>query len=330
MRRSAAGWWRPALLVAGVALAAVELRGHLPSPAATWQALRGAAPGWLLAAAALSVLSMAAFAEQQRHLLAAFGVRMPAGASLALTYARSAMAAALPAGSAISAGYAFRQFRARGAGQGIAAAVMLLSALASIAGLALLYLVIAAGLPVWALWLPAVAAVAAACVPVVRAARPAAVAAEPAAEAPAAGGLRRTLRRTVTLAAAVPARRWLTVLAIAALNWLTDLACLLASMHAVGLTVPARTAAIGYLVAQLLRQIPATPGGVGVIEAALIVALTTAGAGAAPAAAAVLIYRVLSCWSVLPIGLACWSALKTRIATAAEPQPMLASGPIGR
>jgi hypothetical protein len=51
---------------------------------------------------------------------------------------------------------------------------------------------------------------------------------------------------------------------------------------------------------------PPTPGGIGVIiEASLIVALTAAGAQAAPAAAAVLVYRLLSCWSVLPIGLLC-------------------------
>src|SRR5213078_1214722 len=53
------------------------------------------------------------------------------------------------------------------------------------------------------------------------------------------------------------------------------------------------------------------PGGIGVIEASRILALTTAGAAAAPAAAAVLIYRLLSCWTILPIGLICWTAQKT-------------------
>ena len=124
------------------------------------------------------------------------------------------------------------------------------------------------------------------------------------------GRLRRTLGDTITLARTVPARRWLGVVALAAVNWLTDLACLLAALQAVGLTVPTRTVVTAYLIAQLVRQIPATPGGIGVIEASLVLALTAAGAAPAPAAAAVLIYRLLSCWTILPIGLICWTAQK--------------------
>jgi uncharacterized membrane protein YbhN (UPF0104 family) len=297
-----ARWWRPVLLLAGVGVAAYSLQGHLPSPSALWQALRGSAPVWLLTAAALSALSMAAFAEQQRHLLAAFGVRIPAARSLALSYARSAMATALPAGSAISAGYAFKQYRARGAPQGVAAAVTVLSAVASTVGLALLYLLILADPPAWTLWLAGgVVLVAGLSVPRVRAAT----------DINATGW-----RRTLALAATVPARRWLTVLGIAAVNWLTDLACLLAAIHAANLAVPVQTTATAYLLAQLIRQIPLTPGGIGVIEASLVVALTTAGAPPAQAAAAVLSYRVLSCWSILPIGLACWNSLKPRLTPA--------------
>ena len=49
-----------------------------------------------------------------------------------------------------------------------------------------------------------------------------------------------------------------------------------------------------YVGIQVLRQIPLTPGGIGIIEAALLAGLIAAGAAAAPAAAAVLIYRVLT------------------------------------
>jgi putative heme transporter len=140
----------------------------------------------------------------------------------------------------------------------------------------------------------------------------------PAAGRPALRRLRRTLGETAALARTVPTGRWLAVIALAAVNWLTDLACLLAAVHAVGLSVSAGTVATAYLAAQLIRQIPATPGGIGVIEAGLILALTTAGAAAAPAAAAVLIYRLLSCWMVLPIGLICWTAQNPAAAPAAR------------
>ena len=311
------------LLTVGILLAVLELRGRLPGPASIGTALTAAAPGWLVVAAALQLVSMAAFAEQQRHLLAAFGVRMTPAASVAVSYASSAMATALPGGSAVSAGYAFRQYRARGASRTVAAAVMLLSGVASVAGLALLYagdalawaapsrISLAWTSPFWPVLGLAVAAVAG-IVAGLRAIRPT--------QGPSTLGrpetlgrsktldrLRRTLHETATLAATVPVRRWAAVIGLAALNWLTDLACLLASVHAVGPAVPVRSVATAYLVAQLVRHIPLTPGGIGIVEAGLIVALTTAGAAAAPAAAAVLLYRLFSCWVILPIGLICWT-----------------------
>jgi len=304
-------------------VAAVELRDHLPGPAATWAVLREAEPAWLLAALALETVSMVMFAEQQRRLLGAFGVSMPARAVLAVSYARSAMSTALPGGSAVSAGYAFQRYRAHGASHPIAAAVMLLSGVASIAGICLLY----AGAAVY--WTsvsgPALAVLAALVVASVAAwrLRRTTIPPEPAPATTRLARLRRTVRETATLATMVPAGRWLAVLALAALNWLTDLACLLVSVHAIGLTVSARTVATAYLVAQLARQIPLTPGGIGVIEAGLVLALTTAGAAAAPAAAAVLVYRLVSCWLILPIGLACWTAMRTDHPLSSNPGHLL-------
>lgn len=340
-------WWRLALVTVGIGVAIVALRGHLPDLAATWTALRQASPAWLMAAAVLQVASMAAFAEQQRGLLAAFGVRMPAAASLAVSYARTAMTTALPGGSAISAGYAFRQFRSHGASQPIAAAVMLLSGVASVVGLALLYATDALAWISWSISWASIAtfvmvatgtAVLAWAVRWVGLRRsrvtrstalstalatvPTTVGQESVTGASKLSRLRQLLHQTAALASTVPTRHWLRVVALAALNWLTDLACLLAALHAVGLTVPVRTVATAYFAVQLIRQIPATPGGIGVIEASLMVALTAAGAAPAPAAAAVLLYRILSCWTVLPIGLLCWTTQKT---AAAEPATKPAS-----
>jgi uncharacterized membrane protein YbhN (UPF0104 family) len=311
-------WWRIPLLAVLVGLAVLELRDHLPDPASTWAVVRRSAPGPLLAAAVLQVVSMAAFAEQQRHLLAAFGVRMSAATSLALTYTRSAMTTALPGGSAVSAGYALREYRARGASQPVAVAVMLLSGVASVTGLALVYVAdlvawitpARATLTVVAAVLP-LAAVAARCIRPIRPERRATLPRSVGAPTSRLARLRCTVRGALTLAAHVPARRWLGVFGLAALNWLTDLACLLAAVQAVGLTVPTRDVATAYLAVQLIRQIPATPGGIGIIEASLIVALTTAGAAPVPAAGAVLVYRLLSCWGLLPIGALCWATRRS-------------------
>ena len=129
-------------------------------------------------------------------------------------------------------------------------------------------------------------------------------------DAPALSRAVRMLRETGTLAASVPGRRWVGVLAVAAINWLTDLGCLFAALHATGLTLSPRTVATAYLVIQLVRQVPLTPGGVGLIEASLMVAFTAAGAPQVPVAAAILLYRTLAGWSLLPIGLICWTAQK--------------------
>jgi uncharacterized protein (TIRG00374 family) len=327
-------WWRPTLLIVGIVLAVVELRGHLPNLASTWTALRQASGAWLVAAVVLQVVSMGAFAEQQRHLLAAFGVRMPASVSLAVSYASTAMATAMPGGSAVSAGYAFRQFRARGASHPIAVAVMLLSGVASVAGLALLY---AADALAWtslsAQTLAIIAAVTAAVAWAVRRVWPPAptramvttpttTGQGPTTVTSTLSRVRRTMHDTIALTRTVPARQWVRVVALAVLNWLTDLACLLTAVHAVGLTVPARSVATAYLVAQLIRHIPITPGGIGIMEASLILTLTTAGAAPAPAAAAVLIYRLLSCWMTLPIGLICWTTQKTSTTAPLVPAPL--------
>lgn len=279
-------------------MAVFELRGHLPSPAAIWTQLRHADPAWFAAAAAAQFASMYAFSEQQRQLLAGFGVRMRAGVSVAMSYTRSAMTTALPAGSAISAGYAFKQFRAHGADESVAVAVMLLSGMASVVGLGVLYA---------SAWYPITAALAG-LVTIVWALRrgPIIPAAQP---IPATVGGR--LRQLAAMAGAVPGRQWARVVVLAAINWLCDLACLLAAIHAVGLTLAPQAVATAYLAMQLVRQIPLTPGGIGVIEASLILALTAAGATQVPAAAAVLIYRLLSSWTIIPIGLACLAAQRT-------------------
>jgi hypothetical protein len=63
---------------------------------------------------------------------------------------------------------------------------------------------------------------------------------------------------------------------------------------------------------QIVRQAPLTPGGMGLIEASLLAGLVAAGAGRSDAAAVVIIYRVLSCWLILPIGALSWSVLHQR------------------
>jgi uncharacterized membrane protein YbhN (UPF0104 family) len=310
-------------------VAVISLSGKLPSVTAVIGAITDADTNWLAVAVAAEVISMGMFARQQRRLLMAFDVRMTRHRSLALSYSRSAIAISLPAGSAISAAYAFRQFRTGGASRRTAATVMVLSGLLSFAALFLLYAtgVLAAGaVQLGEVWSGESSTakismiMAFALVTVVglfawqsrwqiqpryrRAHHPVGT------RWPRLGRLLAPLTDAITSSRQVGGRHWTLALAAAVANWLTDLLCLYAAARAFHL--PVSLAAIGavYLTVQVVRQVPLTPGGIGVIEVSLLAGLASAGAGNADAAATVLVYRLLSCWLIIPVGFLCWLALR--------------------
>jgi hypothetical protein len=324
-----AGAVKATAVLAVLVVAAYSLRGRLPSVAAVLDAIGGADLGWLAVAAVAEFVSMGMFARQQRRLLTAFGVRMTRHRALALSYSRSAIAISLPAGSAISAAYAFRQFRTGGASRRTAATVMVLSGLLSFAALALLYATgaLAAGaVHLSALWHeePATTRVsvllAAALVvfvallawrssehvhsPYPRAHRPIDL------RWPRLGALLQPVTGALASSREVGGRHWTLALGAAFANWLTDLLCLYAAARAFALPVSIVHLGAVYLTVQIVRQVPLTPGGIGVIEVSLLAGLVSSGAGEAQAAATVLVYRLLSCWLIIPVGLLCWLVLR--------------------
>jgi uncharacterized protein (TIRG00374 family) len=98
-------------------------------------------------------------------------------------------------------------------------------------------------------------------------------------------------------------RQWLEALAGGVGRWLFDFLTLLAALQAVDARPRLSLALLAYCVAQLLAQIPVTPGGLGVVEAGLTGTLALAGVPAGPAAVATLAYRLASYWLQLPAGL---------------------------
>lgn len=110
---------------------------------------------------------------------------------------------------------------------------------------------------------------------------------------------------------------WPRAVATAAGRWIFDFLSLYAALLAVGARPSLTVALLAYCAAQLLGQLPLTPGGLGVVEAGLTGTLALAAVPAAPAALATLAYRLVSYWLALPIGLAAW--LWHRHRYAAEP-----------
>jgi uncharacterized protein (TIRG00374 family) len=78
---------------------------------------------------------------------------------------------------------------------------------------------------------------------------------------------------------------------------------------------------LAYVAAQLLAQIPITPGGIGVVEAGLTATLVLSGVSGGDAAVATLAYRLVSYWLMLPAGLVAWVIHRRRLAVAAPAAP---------
>ncbi|WP_166378137.1 lysylphosphatidylglycerol synthase transmembrane domain-containing protein [Catellatospora methionotrophica] len=339
-------WLRRLLPVAVVVLALQTVRGQIPGFDEITPVLADSDLAWIGVAVLAEVLSMSLFARQHISLLRGVGVRAGLGATLALTYTRSALAICMPAGTAVSAGFAYQRFRRWGADRESATAVVIMSGICSFGALVLLYAAgfllgfLAAPGPTWqeqpVLTVAVLAVSIAGAVLLMRQfARPhvpltagpldgqdvAYRAAAP--QAPATGPvawpglIRRQLQRlgellrgVVAIAESMPRRHRSAALGFAALNWLGDMACLAAVAQAFHLPLDLLQLGTVYVAAQLVRQIPITPGGIGVIEATLLAALTAAGAEPAAAAATVLGYRLLSCWLVIPAGLTTWTFLR--------------------
>jgi uncharacterized protein (TIRG00374 family) len=96
--------------------------------------------------------------------------------------------------------------------------------------------------------------------------------------------------------------RWWEAVAGAASRWLFDWFTLLTALAAVGQHPRPSLVLLAFCAAQLLAQIPITPGGLGVVEAGLTGTLALIGVPAGAAAVATLAYRLVSYWLALPAG----------------------------
>lgn len=86
-------------------------------------------------------------------------------------------------------------------------------------------------------------------------------------------------------------------------RWAFDYATLLAALAAVGSTPRPSLVLLAFCAAQVLAQVPVTPGGLGFVEAGLTAMLALAGVGAANAVLATFAYRLFAYWLQLPAGL---------------------------
>jgi uncharacterized protein (TIRG00374 family) len=108
--------------------------------------------------------------------------------------------------------------------------------------------------------------------------------------------------------------RWKRALAATSGRWALDYATLLAALAAVGSQPRPSLVLLAFCAAQILQQVPITPGGLGFVEAGLTAMLTLAGVSAGAAVLATFTYRLFSYWLPMPVGLGAfgWHARRYR------------------
>jgi uncharacterized protein (TIRG00374 family) len=97
--------------------------------------------------------------------------------------------------------------------------------------------------------------------------------------------------------------RWKRALAASLGRWGFDFGCLLAALRALDALPRPGLVLLAFCAAQVLAQIPLTPGGLGFVEAGLSATLTLAGVPAGTAVVATFVYRLFAYWLQLPLGL---------------------------
>jgi uncharacterized protein (TIRG00374 family) len=97
--------------------------------------------------------------------------------------------------------------------------------------------------------------------------------------------------------------RWKRALAATVGRWMFDYGTLLAALAAIGSHPRPSLVLLAFCGAQVLAQIPITPGGLGFVEAGMTAMLALAGVSAGDAVLATFAYRLFSYWLPLPFGL---------------------------
>jgi uncharacterized protein (TIRG00374 family) len=329
--RPPASWkWWAVRVVPGVVALVVGIRvlaSRRSELSGTASALGHLHLAWLAAAVLAECGSLGAYAILQRRLLAVGGVALGAAPIVGITLAGYAIQNSLPGGPAWSAVFAFREFRRRGVDSVLAGWTMVVAAVLSDVSLTVLGLagVIlaqrqAAGLDLIEVIVAVVALTLlvvvglhqglttdrglAAATRVLRAWQR--VARRPAGDAHTLVADAAERLRSVRPSAG----EWARSSGFALANWVFDCACLALAFAAVGAAVPWRGLLLAYGTGQLAANLPITPGGLGVVEGSLSIALVLYGGAQASTVAAVLLYRILSFWAVLPLGWGSWAALR--------------------
>ncbi|WP_433785369.1 lysylphosphatidylglycerol synthase transmembrane domain-containing protein [Actinomycetospora sp. CA-101289] len=334
------------LVAAAVTIGVVVV---LPTVQAAGAALLGADLLWIAVAVACEAGALVAFSVLHHRLLVAASVQVSLHEVTLATLAANALHLTVPGGAALSTAYTYKRRRAWGAtapattwtmvAGGVAASL----ALAAIAfGSALVVGGRPTSLPWMILQIAGVAALGAGVVLVAR--RPGLLVTAGTwglrllnriRSRPLDTGVAQLAEQIAALQLIELRGRGRAVVGSAALaNWVLDIACLAACCAAVGAEgMTLALVLVAYAAATAASSAAFLPGGLGLVDGALLAALVAGGVPSHPALAAVLLYRLVSFVGVAAAGWVAWFVVHARetpsaaLIDADEPTPVDAAFP---
>ena len=332
--------WPVAKYVVGLALAALvfdQLSDEKGELAGATRALNHLHWGWVALGLVAEAGSFLAFVNLQRRLLRAGQVDVAIGPMAAITLAANSISNSLPAGPVIATVFAFRQFRRRRADEAVAG--WSVAATVIVASVALTLVAAIGALVAGAEGANADVVGVIVAVFVITLAMGAVFVYEPA--------LVWVISTTVHLCErltgwprgelAVHIERIILRLTVVRLspgqvvdvlwwgwaNWMLDCGCLATAFLAVGAPVPWKGLLLAYGAGQLAANLPITPGGLGLVEGSLTIAIVAYGGIESSTVLAVLLYRIISFWLPLPFGWGTWAWLAWAARRHPRPVPVL-------
>jgi putative heme transporter len=348
---------RSARIAVGVVVVAAVVTGAVvlaPTVEAAATQLAGADP-WLVALAVFcEAASLVAFSVLHRRLLLAAGVRVSLREVTTVTLAANALHLTVPGGAALSTAYTFRRRRLWGASAPVVTWTMVAGGVAAsmaLAAIALGSAFVVSGFPSSPGWLVVqvlgLAAVGGLVVMASR--RPGFIVGAGAAGLRLVNRIRRRPRETGVDALAEqieglklielrPAGQ-VVVGSTALLNWVFNVACLAACCAAVGAQgMTLALVLVAYAAATAASSAAFLPGGLGLVDGALLAALVAGGVPSHPAIAAVLLYRLISFVGVAVVGWGAWLVVHARHeelgsvpdAAPVRPGPVAAAPPVSQ
>jgi putative heme transporter len=313
-------WIWAILTLVGLVLAAQAVAGNRAELFAAVGGVRQVSWAWLGLAVAAECCAFTALAFAQRRMLSAGGATVSVGALTRLAVASQAVGSVLPAGYLISGVVVMRVLARRGISQLLALWMLAITGLLYIVTLLLVGLVGAQLAPpgrnapdlrlAAAIMLGVVVTVFTVVMAVGRLRKRPWTVHELAARMPG-GRLKRLIGGDVLAKVSLGRRGWGVAFGWTLLYWVSDVTCLVIAFFAVGAALPWPGLLIAYAAGQLAALLPLTPGGLGVIEGSMGAALVAYG-GTAAGLAAVLLYRLITYWAVLPVGGVCYLSLCRR------------------